>query len=270
MSIAVEGLSPRVRGTACSVSHSAFAIGLSPRVRGNRWVVPPSTQGRGSIPACAGEPPRGLLSVVHGGVYPRVCGGTRRKQKRAARRTGLSPRVRGNQLSDGKRGLLSRSIPACAGEPAVVYTANLDGQVYPRVCGGTCGRYSARASVTGLSPRVRGNPYFSPRPQAQHRSIPACAGEPRGRGRCAAGTAVYPRVCGGTCIIPAPCVTYTGLSPRVRGNRYARPAASAISGSIPACAGEPLRPKLPGDSLTVYPRVCGGTCTDVYPVDGRG
>ena len=50
-----------------------------------------------------------------------------------------------------------------------------------------------------------------------------------------------------------------GLSPRVRGNRAARPLPSSSSGSIPACAGEPngLLRLLPAS--TVYPRVCGGT-----------
>ena len=70
---------------------------------------------------------------------------------------------------------------------------------------------------------------------------------------------VYPRVCGGTFDILVGIPASEGLSPRVRGNRAWNLRAPPISGSIPACAGEP-------DSLCsvrriqgVYPRVCGGT-----------
>ena len=70
--------------------------------------------------------------------------------------------------------------------------------VYPRVCGGTITLARLRASVAGLSPRVRGN---RNRPVIRHPSggsIPACAGEPL-PGRPANPTGmVYPRVCGGT------------------------------------------------------------------------
>ena len=57
---------------------------------------------------------------------------------------------------------------------------------------------SASCVVTGLSPRVRGNPpVLTPAALAQG-SIPACAGEPGERGIDAFGVEVYPRVCGGT------------------------------------------------------------------------
>ena len=50
------------------------------------------------------------------------------------------------------------------------------------------------------------------------RSIPACAGEPASPAIPAAGTRVYPRVCGGTRIMATQPIIHTGLSPRVRGN----------------------------------------------------
>ncbi len=53
--------------------------------------------------------------------------------------------------------------------------------------------------------------------------------------------------------------TCWGLSPRVRGNRsHSRPI-PATPGSIPACAGEPVRHRFRLKQLPVYPRVCGGT-----------
>ena len=71
--------------------------------------------------------------------------------------------------------------------------------------------------------------------------------------------AVYPRVCGGTRVIQFPRRPGPGLSPRVRGNRYAIACVRRALRSIPACAGEPEL-KAVGLSLgEVYPRVCGGT-----------
>ena len=50
-----------------------------------------------------------------------------------------------------------------------------------------------------------------------------------------------------------------GLSPRVRGNRMPSAVKRQVSGSIPACAGEPGRPQPLHRISRVYPRVCGGT-----------
>ena len=74
---------------------------------------------------------------------------------------------------------MTRSIPACAGEPLSGRGGSIRGGVYPRVCGGTdeidrCGPYQQ-----GLSPRVRGNLFCCAFERPTTRSIPACAGEPR-------------------------------------------------------------------------------------------
>ena len=86
-------------------------------------------------------------------------------------------------------------------------------------------------------------------------------------------------MCGGTDSKSKVKVPRRGLSPRVRGNRCGRVMRPPEVGSIPACAGEPGRPrKKTGKSgsipacageppigegycytLEVYPRVCGGT-----------
>ena len=90
-------------------------------------------------------------------------------------------------------------------------------------------------------------------------SIPACAGEP---GACELGCRarrVYPRVCGGTRRAVISQGSKTGLSPRVRGNRFARRSAASCRGSIPACAGEPVTCSHWSVAPEVYPRVCGGT-----------
>ena len=130
--------------------------------------------------------------------------------------------------------------------------------VYPRVCGGTLATYTPERS--------------------DHRSIPACAGEPYSRyDQRNLADGVYPRVCGGTLATEHKDRTTslsTGLSPRVRGNLRQNNLCRVAKGSIPACAGEPMRPVLWTPLPTVYPRVCGGThaghstlrpCSEVYP-----
>ena len=85
------------------------------------------------------------------------------------------------------------------------------------------------------------------------------------------GMRVYPRVCGGTSPHICPLTRGTGLSPRVRGNRFGRRSWRRRAGSIPACAGEPSIPGSAGLMVAVYPRVCGGTRhgqRDLLP--GRG
>ena len=90
-------------------------------------------------------------------------------------------------------------------------------------------------------------------------SIPACAGEPSPAGWRFALRRVYPRVCGGTGMLPYALRSNGGLSPRVRGNPFGRLRGDDTLGSIPACAGEPTVAVSGEVTMTVYPRVCGGT-----------
>ena len=155
------------------------------------------------------------------------------------------------------------SIPACAGEPFSSVSVMCFAEVYPRVCGGT---YSAERVLRlhrGLSPRVRGNLEGQNPALGDVRSIPACAGEPRGSESGPRRCTVYPRVCGGTSRVRIRPSEMYGLSPRVRGNLLKGIYTRLDSGSIPACAGEPTDPPIPITEVWVYPRVCGGTVTGV-------
>ena len=192
-------------------------------------------------------------------VYPRVCGGTDDRQQDAQQEMGLSPRVRGNLCAVPSGLTASRSIPACAGEPPARYRAHPATPVYPRVCGGTSSRWKWTPGGRGLSPRVRGNLARRMAQAVLCWSIPACAGEPPGQSSGGWLAAVYPRVCGGTASPTWPAALSPGLSPRVRGNHLANPAAACCGRSIPACAGEPLSLSGSLALAEVYPRVCGGT-----------
>ena len=177
----------------------------------------------------------------------------------ASANLGLSPRVRGNRLHHRQPGLHRRSIPACAGEPRRGQSVARQGRVYPRVCGGTGGNAHNAQTGAGLSPRVRGNPAGAFRWGSRGGSIPACAGEPGPAAGRPGASRVYPRVCGGTrCGLKCWWKCY-GLSPRVRGNLPLPEKRHRRGGSIPACAGEPVRVHTERRQPEVYPRVCGGT-----------
>ena len=122
---------PRVcGGTAFTVLDIGLPTGLSPRVRGNHGLS--GLVEDMSIPACAGEP---RIGRGHGGVYPRVCGGTSVAAASTPSSSGLSPRVRGN------RGIL---------RPSATPRVGLDLWVYPRVCGGTSVKYLTKVRLSSV------------------------------------------------------------------------------------------------------------------------
>ena len=189
-----------------------------------------------------------------------MCGGTPSRSSVSPWPPGLSPRVRGNLPRPIGAYRITRSIPACAGEPALARRRYGRPTVYPRVCGGTSMNTVYHDGTRGLSPRVRGNHVVNPSVLSRVGSIPACAGEPRRRTASPRLAEVYPRVCGGTSLATFRNVSANGLSPRVRGNHHRRAVHVLTQRSIPACAGEPLARRTRSMDTRVYPRVCGGTC----------
>ena len=164
-------------GTSFHLFNYTIIYGLSPRLRGNPRHGGMCRLGMRSIPAPAGEPyseelqhkPSGVYpracgepSWKRGGmvfirVYPRACGGTWLSTSGISSLRGLSPRLRGNpRLAVPHFGHL-RSIPAPAGEPKAFRHTPTGSGVYPRACGGTHPRWRSVKSITGLSPRLRGN-----------------------------------------------------------------------------------------------------------------
>ena len=244
-------------GFALTVAHQ----GLSPRVRGNHHEDLTDRERTRSIPACAGEPHANARIAHLVMVYPRVCGGTNAGLAHPPPPEGLSPRVRGNRCFERPPRPSKRSIPACAGEPPLRRLIASAMRVYPRVCGGTTSKPAGTVRFGGLSPRVRGNPPPCGGAVVGGGSIPACAGEPRAIPTTDVPSRVYPRVCGGTRRVCRNAKPGCGLSPRVRGNPATRPCQVPGMRSIPACAGEPQAADQSAGQPTVYPRVCGGTCT---------
>ena len=109
---------PRVcGGTVVAYGERGEGEGLSPRMRGNPSSRRTATPHARSIPAYAGEPRVLADGTKRVQVYPRVCGGTSTTSANSIRRTGLSPRMRGNHPSLPPACPTVRSIPAYAGEP---------------------------------------------------------------------------------------------------------------------------------------------------------
>ena len=154
---------PRVYGeTRPTRSWKDGFQGLSPRVRGNRGVGAASSVMVGSIPACTGKPLSTPRITSRAKVYPRVYGETDITASFGLRGQGLSPRVRGNQAAHQRRHRGAGSIPACTGKPRLDISVWNDGAVYPRVYGETILGRSQAGQMSGLSPRVRGNPAALP------------------------------------------------------------------------------------------------------------
>ena len=109
---------PRACGATEGRYHSGVhKKGLSPRVRGNLIRNISIAHTTRSIPARAGQPPGRLNELKYKWVYPRACGATPILRVFNLDYSGLSPRVRGNQLESYSLSNGLRSIPARAGQP---------------------------------------------------------------------------------------------------------------------------------------------------------
>ena len=184
------------------------------------------------------------LSLLHHflGLYSALGGGTPMFGTGTVITDGLSPRGRGNPHSTPNATIIVGSIPAWAGEPACPRRRQPTWRVYPRVGGGTASITHQATSRTGLSPRGRGNLIDLASQRKAKGSIPAWAGEPDAHDLVNTVAGVYPRVGGGTAVTALASLSARGLSPRGRGNRRAPGRRNGAEWSIPAWAGEPLRP----------------------------
>ena len=170
---------PRVGGgTGQQPKRPPEIVGLSPRGRGNQHDSVEKGAVPGSIPAWAGEPTSRWQHDTRSKVYPRVGGGTSELMREIEDARGLSPRGRGNHGYPGCPSVQLGSIPAWAGEPRPIRRRSSGGRVYPRVGGGTHSTPPMPYTHTGLSPRGRGNRFWSRSRTWPVRSIPAWAGEP--------------------------------------------------------------------------------------------
>ena len=235
-----DGVHPRVCGEAAELLlRPRVREGPSPRVRGSPVDGDAEDDETRSIPACAGKPIGPVRARLLEKVHPRVCGEAGTQSVELGGRRGPSPRVRGSLARHPRRGAQERSIPACAGKPAIERQSRFGQAVHPRVCGEATSPPSPPRPCRGPSPRVRGSLVATGLGQRTGGSIPACAGKPREVPDAADLTGVHPRVCGEAPYTAAGNESLNGPSPRVRGSRGRRTRTAVFPGSIPACAGKP-------------------------------
>ena len=148
---------PRVGGgNRPPLPYLVCPIGLSPRGRGKPICHKRCRRKRRSIPAWAGETDITPVSHRSQWVYPRVGGGNRSQCCISSPFKGLSPRGRGKLSDDDIAGIISRSIPAWAGETRAIRRGFHRQKVYPRVGGGNDIGLELWRRWSGLSPRGRG------------------------------------------------------------------------------------------------------------------
>jgi len=128
----------------------------------------------------------------------------------------------------------------------------------PRECGGNPPVTRRNIAGKGPSPRVRGKRSGRSLRERDVRSIPASAGETRGRHRSRRIRPVHPRECGGNTVPSSRSRREAGPSPRVRGKHLAARPLTRWEGSIPASAGETSVRCPRSCSIRVHPRECGG------------
>ena len=243
LSAELAGVHPRVCGEAFNAMvESATVKGPSPRVRGSLRSVCAASRSVGlsvgSIPACAGKPPRRAGRSVQGAVHPRVCGEAVSMNGTNFAIQGPSPRVRGSQPSPFTRTVPVGSIPACAGKPFSLLALQDYVGVHPRVCGEAGHRERRITPGPGPSPRVRGSRRRGPYSDACAGSIPACAGKPSGLIDARGQPRVHPRVCGEARCPSTDPETARGPSPRVRGSRGVSCSCVSLSWVHPRVCGE--------------------------------
>ncbi len=148
---------PRVYGATLMYSSISLGLmGLSPCVRGYPRGVDHGAKLLGSIPVCTGLPRSTSASQTSGRVYPRVYGATSSAAFIPLHVQGLSPCVRGYQLSESPKPCSMGSIPVCTGLPMPEALPAILVLVYPRVYGATVVSEGPDPMRVGLSPCVRG------------------------------------------------------------------------------------------------------------------
>ena len=176
-----RGVYPRERGEALIQMAKDLAVqGLSPRTRGSRGRRRHRKPALGSIPANAGKPTTRRCCKTAPRVYPRERGEAVPWEPRSYLREGLSPRTRGSLVGGVVRRGGPGSIPANAGKPFRHDRVEWLRGVYPRERGEALRRRRRTRSSWGLSPRTRGSHVRQEHARRTSGSIPANAGKPTG------------------------------------------------------------------------------------------
>ena len=216
-----SGSSPLARGTPVREQH---------RRRRHRF-----------IPARAGNTPARRGRGCGGPVHPRSRGEHDAAAILPEGMTGSSPLARGTLQFPITSTIITRFIPARAGNTASSDAAASKYPVHPRSRGEHSVHMARTASSSGSSPLARGTPTHSPRARRCLRFIPARAGNTVPGAPCACRSAVHPRSRGeheALTVRPRPDA---GSSPLARGTPGPRRPPCSSRRFIPARAGNTRR-----------------------------
>ena len=211
----------------------------------------------GIIPAYAGNTHRNGVRARTCGDHPRVCGEHTSCICSSSSLRGSSPRMRGTLMLAVSVAVVLGIIPAYAGNTSctvIVYNFPWD---HPRVCGEHDPPIRVGTRRQGSSPRMRGTRRLRAFLRKSRRIIPAYAGNTI---RClSARRAIvdHPRVCGEHVQASALGQLTSGSSPRMRGTRVRHVGGDAVSGIIPAYAGNTAVETCAYPFNRDHPRVCG-------------
>ena len=150
-----------------------------------------------------------------------------------------------------------RNIPAYAGKTDRKRNRVQAAGEHPRVCGENRPLRGCWGGGEGTSPRMRGKHFLIVDPCAGDGNIPAYAGKTLQLQPDQVILEEHPHVCGENSRRPAPCGTFIGTSPRMRGKRFTASGPGCGGGNIPAYAGKTFMPIFAKKFSQEHPRVCG-------------
>ncbi len=245
--------------------------GSAPRVRGTGLLRDDGGIDNWFSPACAGNGAAPRVREVFQTVQPRVCGERKWRTFSMSGDSGSAPRVRGTVASGGRRAVVGRFSPACAGNGTVTPRGTSAPSVQPRVCGERSVTSMAPSSTSGSAPRVRGTAPWRCLRRTSRRFSPACAGNGRAACRSSRARPVQPRVCGERKQAVVIHDQLSGSAPRVRGTVNVYVGMTRDERFSPACAGNGKPGPHQCGPRSVQPRVCGereNSKSNAPPPDG--
>ena len=231
--------------------------GSSPRGRGTLLDFPAAAFLGRFIPAWAGNILPRFRRWQPRSVHPRVGGEHIPRDTSRSLRAGSSPRGRGTLPQRSFERVLSRFIPAWAGNMPRGHWSDSPPSVHPRVGGEHLSPSSRPMTCTGSSPRGRGTWWLDGGVVAPDRFIPAWAGNMPRHSPASARSPVHPRVGGEHVDGEVPEVCSAGSSPRGRGTCAVVKEAPPPFRFIPAWAGNIAHDQGGHCCGAVHPRVGG-------------
>ena len=180
--------------------------------------------------------------------------------------------------------LLSRIIPACAGQTRCSARPCSCRPDHPRLCGANTHSWRPSWPTTGSSPLVRGKRDYrdcrscclriipacagqteiTQQHHAPYRIIPACAGQTQGFLELERSPSDHPRLCGANGVLVELVVSAAGSSPLVRGKLCRYYSCEDSSRIIPACAGQTFHGGGEYGQSADHPRLCGANSSRHY------